>query len=450
MAADTPSVAGRRGGVALLKQLWVQVLLGMALGIVIGVLWPGFAAGLQPLSTIFLHLMQMIIAPVVFCAFVNGIVGVRDLAEVGRLGVKALVWFAAISLIGLVFSLAGGYLFRPGEGLHITLGSLSTAGLPKAVHTNNLFDFIESIIPTSFFSAFTGGQVLPMLLIALLTGFAIKSVGERAQPIANAIGSLTTVVFRIVSWIVRLAPLGAFGGIAATVALNGPSIVGRLATFVVSFWGICLAFIVLVFWPILALCGVNFLRLIKFLRREMMLTIATASGEAVLSLLLRRMPEMGVTERVSGLTLPTGFSFNLAGASLYLPISVLFMSEALGAPISFGQELVIALILLLMSKGSAGVTSGTLVILVSAMGSVVPLPLAAVGLLVGIEQFLGIARTLVTVGGNVTSTIAVARWEGAIDMQQLRRALGGRSSGTPQQVDDSVTETVHDVNRAGA
>lgn len=385
---------------------------------------PSFAVGLAPLGTAFVSVMKMIVAPVILCAVIGGIQAVESIGSAGRLGVKALAYFITVTAFLMIVGLLAGHLFQPGAGMNIDPSTLGTKGLPDAVtqHTDG-WSFILHVIPTTLFSAFTGDDILAILVISLLIGFAIKAVGKPAEGIARGIENFSKVVFQIVHWVLWISPLGAFGAIAATVGKYGSQSLANLGALVLWFSVTAAVVIVVVFGAITAYTGLNLFKVMRYLKDEIFIGLATVSGEAVLPSMMEKLEHLGVRRDVVRLTLPAGYSFNLDGTALYITMAITFMAQATNTELSIGTQIGMIALLLLISKGSAGVPGGVLIVLASTMGGIVPIPLAALSLIVGVDRLLSEGRTTVTVLGNAVATLVVAKWEKAIDMDRARAIL---------------------------
>ncbi|WP_433620851.1 cation:dicarboxylate symporter family transporter [Nocardia sp. CA-120079] len=425
-----PSVrtpATKRGVGYWLRQLWVQVLIGVVAGIVVGVLWPGTAVRMQLLSDVFVKLMTMIVAPVVFCAVTLGVGKVDSLGRVGRVGVKSLIYFVVLTGLCMGVGLAVGNLLHPGTGMHVDAASLSTTNLPKAATTSHidLPHFVLSVIPTTMFSSVTEGEILPVLLVSILFGVAIKAVGPAADGILLGVENLSKIVYKIVGWVMRTAPLGAFGGLALTVGKYGIGTLHQLLILIAIFTVTCLVFILVVFGGLLRLTGLSLFKLCRYLKEELLIVLATCSSEAVLPRMMTKMENLGVSRSVVGLTLPAGYSFNLDGTAIYLTLSTLFLAQALGIDLSLGTQLGVLGVMMLTSKGAAGVPGGAFVVLASSLSVVGHVPVAALTLIVGIDRFLNEGRILTTVLGNAVATIFIAKWEGEFDSSQAQQVLSG-------------------------
>jgi len=431
MAVVSSTPPKRAGRLHWLRQLWVQVLLAMAAGVLVGLLWPAAGVRMQPLSDGFVDLMQMIVAPVIFCAVTSGVGKVDTLGRVGRVGVKALLYFFVLTAVCMAIGLAAADLFQPGAGMHVSVSDLDTAHLPAGTTTTHVevTTFLLSIVPKTMFSAFTDGDILPVLLVSLLFGLALKAVGEPVAGLTRGVEKLTLVVFKIVSWVMRAAPIGAFGGLALTVSKYGVGSLHQLLLLIAIFSLTCVVVIVVVFGGLLRYAGLSLFKLCRYLKEELLIVAATCSSEAVLPRMVWKMENLGASRPIVGLTMPAGYSFNLDGTAIYLTLSSLFLAQALDIHLSFGAQLTMLGIMLLTSKGAAGVPGGAFVVLASSISVAGHIPVAALALIVGIDRFLNEGRIVTTVLGNAVATVFVAKWEKGFDLGRARAVLNGADPG---------------------
>ncbi|MEU3873128.1 MULTISPECIES: cation:dicarboxylase symporter family transporter [Streptomyces] len=407
--------------------LYLAVIAAVLAGIAVGLLAPGVAVELKPLGTGFVNLIKMMISPVIFCTIVLGIGSVRRAAKVGAVGGLALGYFVLMSTVALAIGLLVGNILEPGSGLHLT-DSLRHAGeaQAKGAHTSTT-DFLLGVIPTTLVSALTGGQVLQTLLVALLVGFALQALGESGQPVLHGIGHLQRLVFKVLAMIMWVAPVGAFGAMAAVVGATGVDALKSLAVIMIGFYTTCLLFVVVVLGTLLrVVAGVNILALLKYLGREFLLILSTSSSESALPRLIAKMEHLGVSKPVVGITVPTGYSFNLDGTAIYLTMSSLFIAEAMGQPLSLGQQVSLLLFMIVASKGAAGVTGAGLATLAGGLQSHRPELVDGVGLIVGIDRFMSEARALTNFAGNAVATVLVGTWVKEIDAGRMQDVLSGR------------------------
>jgi len=411
----------------LARQLWFQVLVAMVAGAALGYARPALGAEMQPLVDAFINLIHMIIAPVIFCTVVHGVASMKDMKRVGRVAIKALIWFEAITLVALVFALVAVNLWRPGAGMNVDPASLDASSVrtyTSAAQNQTLADYLLHIIPNSFVSPFVQGDVLQVLFVSVLFAFALASAGESVRPLLDIIGRLSQIFFRIVGLIMWVAPLGAFGAIAFTVGRFGAGSLFSLGALIIEFYVVCLLFVFLVLGGVARLMGVSIFRLLYYIREELLIVAATTSSETVLPRLVQKLQDLGCEESVVGLVIPTGYSFNLDGTCLYLATAAVFLAQATNTPLSFEQQLVLIAVALLTSKGAAGVAGAAFVVLAGTLASVGTVPVASVALVLGIHRLLAEALTFVNVVGNCIATIVVAKWDHALQSETLYAQIG--------------------------
>ncbi|MEV4438803.1 cation:dicarboxylase symporter family transporter [Streptomyces sp. NPDC049577] len=425
MTAVRASDTGRRPDRT--HYLYIAVIAAVLAGIAVGFAAPGVAVELKPLGTGFVNLIKMMISPVIFCTIVLGIGSVRKAAKVGAVGGLALGYFLVMSTVALAIGLVVGNLLEPGSGLHLT-DALRHAGEAQAKGAHESTEqFLLGIIPATLVSAFTGGQVLQTLLVALLTGFALQAMGPAGAPVLRGIGHLQKLVFRILAMIMWVAPVGAFGAMAALVGATGVAALKSLAVIMAGFYATCLLFVVVVLGLLLRLVArVNVFALLKYLGREFLLILSTSSSESALPRLIAKMEHLGVSKPVVGITVPTGYSFNLDGTAIYLTMASLFVAEAMDKPLSVGQQVSLLLFMIVASKGAAGVTGAGLATLAGGLQSHRPELVDGVGLIVGIDRFMSEARALTNFAGNAVATVLIGTWTKEIDRERLGEVLAGR------------------------
>ncbi|WP_431784065.1 cation:dicarboxylate symporter family transporter [Streptomyces chumphonensis] len=407
--------------------LYIAVITAVVLGIVLGLAAPGVAVTLKPLGTGFVDLIKMMISPVIFCTIVLGIGSVRKAAKVGAVGGLALGYFLAMSTVALAIGLLVGNLLDPGSGLRLTAETRG-AGAEQAVGAaQSTTEFLLGVIPTTLVSALTGGEVLQALLVALLVGFALQAMGSAGEPVLRGIGHLQRLVFRVLAMIMWLAPVGAFGAIAAVVGETGVDALTSLAVIMIGFYATCVLFVFGVLGALLRIvAGVGILPLLRYLGREFLLILSTSSSESALPRLIAKMEHLGVSKPVVGITVPTGYSFNLDGTAIYLTMASLFVAEAMGDPLSVGQQVSLLVFMVVASKGAAGVTGAGLATLAGGLQSHRPELLDGVGLIVGIDRFMSEARALTNFAGNAVATVLVGTWTKEIDKERATEVLAGR------------------------
>ena len=406
--------------------LYLAVIVAVIAGIVLGFLAPGVAVKLKPLGTGFVNLIKMMISPVIFCTIVLGIGSIRQAAKVGKVGGLALGYFLAMSTIALAIGLVVGNLLHPGSGLHLTPATSAAGAKAAGGQAESAIDFLLSIIPTTLVSSLTSGSVLQTLMVALLVGFAVQALGRSGEAVLRGVKHLERLVFRILAMIMWLAPIGAFGAIAAVVGETGWKALTSLAQIMAGFYITCLIFVIVVLGFLLrTIAGMNIFSLLRYLAREYLLIVSTSSSESALPRLVAKMEHLGISRSVVGITVPTGYSFNLDGTAIYLTMASLFIAEALGKPLSFSQQISLLLFMIIASKGAAGVTGAGLATLAGGLQSHRPELVDGVGLIVGIDRFMSEARALTNFSGNAVATVLIGKWVGEFDRDQAARVLSG-------------------------
>jgi Na+/H+-dicarboxylate symporter len=406
--------------------LYIAVVLAVLAGVAVGLIWPDFGVELAPLGTGFVALIKMLISPIIFCTIVLGIGSVRQAARVGRVGGLALGYFLVMSTVALAIGLIVGNLLHPGSGLDITKEIQDAGAGAVGEESTGTVDFLLGVIPLTLVSAFTEGSVLQTLFVALLVGFAVQSLGARGEPILVAIGYLQRLVFKILAMIMWLAPVGAFGAMAAVVGSAGVDALKSLAVIMFGFYATCLIFVFLVLGTLLKVTtGLNILSLFRYLAREFLLILSTSSSESALPRLIAKMEHLGVSRPVVGITVPTGYSFNLDGTAIYLTMATLFIAEAMGDPLSIGEQISLLVFMIVASKGAAGVTGAGLATLAGGLQSHRPDLVDGVGLIVGIDRFMSEARALTNFAGNAVATVIIGKWTDELDTDKVARVLGG-------------------------
>ncbi|WNF29688.1 cation:dicarboxylase symporter family transporter [Streptomyces sp. C11-1] len=407
--------------------LYIAVIAAVALGILVGFVAPGVAVELKPVGAGFVNLIKMMISPIIFCTIVLGVGSVRKAAKVGAVGGLALGYFLAMSTVALAIGLLVGNFLEPGSSLHITEAARAAGEDQASGASESTVDFLLGIIPTTIVSAFTAGEVLQTLLVALLAGFALQAMGSAGEPIIRGITHIQRLVFRILAMIMWAAPVGAFGAIAAVVGETGLDALKSLAIIMIGFYVTCGLFVFVVLGAILRLvAGVNLLSLLKYLGREFLLILSTSSSESALPRLIAKMEHLGVSKPVVGITVPTGYSFNLDGTAIYLTMSSLFIANAMGDPLSASEQISLLIFMIIASKGAAGVTGAGLATLAGGLQSHRPELVDGVGLIVGIDRFMSEARALTNFAGNAVATVLVGHWTKEIDKERVAEVLAGR------------------------
>ncbi|WUR62079.1 cation:dicarboxylase symporter family transporter [Micromonospora chokoriensis] len=408
------------------RYLYIAVIVAVLAGIVVGLVAPDFGKELKPIGTGFVNLIKMMISPVIFCTIVLGVGSVRQAAKVGKVGGLALGYFLTMSTVALAIGLVVGNLIHPGSGLDL---GQDLAGAGKAAagdEAGGTADFLLGIIPTTLLSALTEGEVLQTLLVALLVGFAVQAMGRRGEPVLGAIAVIQRVVFKVLAMIMWLAPVGAFGAMAAVVGATGVDALKSLAQIMLGFYATCLIFVLVVLGALLwFVARISIFSLLRYLGREFLLILSTSSSESALPRLIAKMEHFGVSKPVVGITVPTGYSFNLDGTAIYLTMASLFIADALGKPLSIGEQVSLLLFMIIASKGAAGVTGAGLATLAGGLQSHRPDLVDGVGLIVGIDRFMSEARALTNFAGNAVATVLVGTWTGEFDRDRAAEVLRG-------------------------
>jgi aerobic C4-dicarboxylate transport protein len=419
-----PGYNWRRGKHAWDKHTWlyISVILAVVLGAIVGLVWPEAGVALKPLGTAFVALIKMMIAPIIFCTIVVGVGSIAKAATVGKIGGLALLYFMVMSTFALAIGLIVGNLIHPGVGLDMA-SSTYDASATEATTTQ---DFLLGIIPVTFFSAFTGESILQVLFIALLVGFALQGMGDKGAPIMTAVKYLQALVFRILGMILWLAPIGAFGAIAAVVGSTGVAAIWSLGVLMVAFYITCILFIVGILGTLLfAVTRINIFRLMKYLAREYLLIVGTSSSESALPRLIAKMEHLGIQRAVVGITVPTGYSFNLDGTAIYLTMASLFIASGMGAPMSIPEQIGLLVFMIIASKGAAGVTGAGLATLAGGLQAYRPDLVNGVGVIVGVDRFMSEGRALTNFTGNAVATILIGTWVKEIDSARAKAVLRG-------------------------
>ncbi|WET78767.1 cation:dicarboxylase symporter family transporter [Amycolatopsis sp. QT-25] len=407
--------------------LYLAVIAAVVLGIAVGILFPALGKELKPLGTGFVNLIKMMISPIIFCTIALGVGSVAKAAKVGRVGGLALGYFLIMSTVALVIGLVVGNILQPGSGLHLT-PEIAEKGQGQIAKSEGTVEFLLGIIPKTLVSAFTEGEVLQTLLVALLAGFALQKLGTKGEPIRRGIEHIQRLVFRILAMIMWAAPVGAFGAIAAVVGETGWKALQSLAVIMLGFYLTCALFVFVVLGLILGLLArVNIFKLLKYLGREFLLILSTSSSESALPRLIAKMEHAGVSKPVVGITVPTGYSFNLDGTAIYLTMASIFIADALDKPLTIGEQISLLVFMIIASKGAAGVTGAGLATLAGGLSSHRPELVDGVGFIVGIDRFMSEARALTNFAGNAVATVLIGTWTNEIDREQLDRTLDGRS-----------------------
>lgn len=410
------------------RHLYFQVLLAILAGGLIGHFWPTFGESLKPLGDAFIKLVKMIIAPVIFLTIVTGIAGMRDIGRVGRVAAKAFAYFLTFSTLALIIGMIVANLVQPGHGLNIDPASLDASAVSKysdQAHETTIVGFLTGIIPDTFVSAFSEGNILQVLFVSVLFGLALAMIGDVGKPVLNFLESISVAFFKLVAILMKAAPIGAFGAFAFTIGKYGIGSIANLAALVATFYVTAAIFVVGVLGLVGWANGFNILKLIRYLKEELLLVLGTSSSEAALPSLLQKMERAGAAKSVVGLVVPTGYSFNLDGTNIYMTMAALFIAQALNIDLSLQDQIVLLLVAMLSSKGAAGITGAGFITLAATLSVVPAVPVAGMALILGIDRFMSECRALTNFIGNAVATIVVARWEGELDRDALKAALDG-------------------------
>ncbi len=413
------------------RQVYAQVLLATVLGILIGYLFPEVGKALKPLGDAFVKLVRMIIAPIIFCTVVHGIASASDARKLGRIGVKALVYFEVVSSLALVLGLIVVNVWKPGAGFNVDPARLDPGvarGYAERAHAFSATDFLLNIIPRSFFDAFATGDLLQVLLISVLTGLALVSLRERGRPMVRALGQAEELFFGIMRIIVRAAPLAALGAMAFTVGSFGLGAIGRLAALMLAFYTTALLFVALILGMIARVAGFSLARFLGYIKDELTLVLGTSSSETAMPGLMEKLRRLGCAESTVGFVIPLGYSFNLDGTNIYMTLAAVFLAQATNTHLTLGQQLGLLLVTAISSKGASGVTGAGFVTLAATLAAVPSIPLTSLALLVGIDRFMSECRALTNVIGNGVATVVISRWEREVTPASLRAALSGASA----------------------
>ena len=411
------------------RSLYAQVLFGIVLAVVVGNFFPAFAVAMKPLGDGFIKLIRMMIALVVFCTVVSGVSRMGDMRKVGRVGGRALIYFEVVSTLALLIGVAVGNVLQPGAGFNADpakLDARAIAGYAGQAKEQTVSDFLLNIVPGTFTDAFARGDILPVVLLSLLVGYALTALGRRAEPVQAFIDAATAVVFAVVNVLMRLAPIGAFGAMAFTVGRYGIGSLGPLLKLVAVFYLTAALFVGVVLGLVGALAGFNVFKLLNYIKAEILLTLGTSSSDPALPALMEKMERAGCSRPVVGLVVPTGYVFNTDGTSIYMTLAALFVAQATNTPLTFTQQAALFGVAILTSKGASGVTGAGFIALVATLGVVPSIPPAGMALILGIDRFMSEARAVVNMIGNAVATVVMARLEGELDRNQLRLALDGQ------------------------
>jgi aerobic C4-dicarboxylate transport protein len=417
---------------AFVKSLFGQVLIAIALGVAVGLLWPHLGVALKPLGDAFVKLIKMLIAPIIFCTVAGGIAKARDPARVGRVGGRALIYFEALSTVALIMGLAAGLILKPGAGFNVSVATLDPGAVSSYVaqahRMASVPDTLLHIIPDTFVSAFAGGDLLQVLFLAVLSGFGLAALARagRARAMIEGLDAVGELFFTVIGIVVRAAPIGAFGAMAFTLGQYGPASLARLATLTACVYLTSAAFVAVVLGAIAWAAGFSLWRFLYYIREELLICLGASASEAVLPQLMAKLERLGAPRDVVGLVTPAGYSFNLDGTNIYMTLATLFLAQATNTHLNLTQELTLVGVAMLTSKGAAGVTGAGFITLAMTLGAVGTIPVGAMALILGVDRFLSTCRALTNMIGNGVGTLVIARWEGVLDREALRRELHGR------------------------
>ncbi|MGO8092544.1 dicarboxylate/amino acid:cation symporter [Rhizobium leguminosarum] len=430
IAVPLDAVADSKGKKPFYTHLYVQVLAAIAAGILLGHFYPEFGTQLKPLGDAFIKLVKMIIAPVIFLTVATGIAGMSDLQKVGRVAGKAMLYFLTFSTLALIIGLIVANVVQPGAGMNIDPASLdpaAVAGYAAKAHEQSIVGFLTNIIPTTIVGAFADGDILQVLFFSVLFGIALAMVGEKSEPVVNFLNALTAPVFKLVAILMKAAPIGAFGAMAFTIGKYGVGSIANLAMLIGTFYITSLLFVLVVLGAVARYNGFSIVALLRYIKEELLLVLGTSSSEAALPGLMDKMEKAGCKRSVVGLVIPTGYSFNLDGTNIYMTLAALFIAQATGIHLSWGDQILLLLVAMLSSKGAAGITGAGFITLAATLSVVPSVPVAGMALILGIDRFMSECRALTNLVGNAVATIVVARWENELDTAQLAAALGGQT-----------------------
>ncbi|AOR75389.1 dicarboxylate/amino acid:cation symporter [Novosphingobium resinovorum] len=417
--------------------LYVQVLAAITAGVLVGHFYPAVGESLKPVGDMFIKLVKMVIAPVIFLTIVTGIAGMRDLGSVGRVAAKAFAYFLFFSTLALIVGMTVANVVRPGAGFNIdpaTLDAGKVAQYAEKAHETSLLGFLNAMIPDTLVSALAQENILQVLVVAILFGCSLAAIGERGDKVLSLLDDISMVVFKLVAIVMKLAPIGAFGAMAFTIGKYGVGSLANLAQLVATFYLTSILFVVVVLGAVAKLCGFSILKLIAYLKAELLLVLGTSSSESALPALIEKMERAGCPKAVVGLVVPTGYSFNLDGTNIYMTLAALFIAQACNVDLTLGQQLLLLGVAMLSSKGAAGVTGAGFITLAATLSIVPDVPVAGMALILGVDRFMSECRSLTNFIGNAVATVVVSRWEGKLDHARLDAALSGHSLPEPALV----------------
>jgi aerobic C4-dicarboxylate transport protein len=440
MAVQTAVAASSDHHRPFFKSLYFQVLTAIALGVLLGHFYPQLGEQMKPLGDGFIKLIKMIIAPIIFCTVVHGIASMQDMKKVGRVGLKALVYFEALTTVALIVGLIVVTILQPGAGMNIdasTIDTKSIQGFVAKSKEQSTVQFLLDVIPSTVVGAFAQGEILQVLFFAILFAFGLQMLGERGKMVLGVIDQAGHALFAVVGIIMKAAPIGAFGAMAFTIGKYGVATLFSLAQLMIAFYLTCIIFVVLVLGTVARLAGFNIFKFIRYIKEELLIVLGTSSSESVLPRMIAKMENLGCEKSVVGLVIPTGYSFNLDGTCIYLTMAAIFLAQATNTDLSLAQQLGIIGILLLTSKCAAGVTGSGFIVLAATLSSVGTIPVASIALILGVDRFMSEARALTNLVGNGVATVVVSRWEDALDVNRMHAHLNRETEAeadTPEQV----------------
>jgi aerobic C4-dicarboxylate transport protein len=423
------------------KTLYFQVLVAIALGILTGWLFPDFGRALKPLGDGFIKLVKMIITPVIFLTVVTGVAGMADLKAFGRVGAKAMAYFLTFSTLALIVGLVVGNVVRPGDGLNIDPATLDQGAVSTYVSKakeQSVTDFVLDIIPDTAISAFTSGQILQVLFVAILFGVALALIGEKGERVLGTLRTWTAIVFRMVHILMYAAPIGAFGAMAFTIGQYGIGTLANLAGLIATFYITSLLFVVVILGLVARFAGFSLFGLVRYIKEELLLVLGTSSSESAMPLLMEKLERAGCPKPIVGLVVPTGYSFNLDGTNIYMSLAALFIAQATNTPLTMGDQLLLMAVAILSSKGAAGVTGSGFIVLAATLSVVPTVPVAGMALILGVDRFMSECRALTNFTGNAVAAIVVSRWERAVDLDRLRAAFAGKGGELTEEESDAL------------
>ncbi|MCO8050224.1 MULTISPECIES: dicarboxylate/amino acid:cation symporter [Proteus] len=427
----------------LYRVLYIQVIIAIIFGILLGHFYPDVGESFKPLGDGFIKIVKMIIAPVIFLTVVTGIAGMNNMKAVGKVAGKSIIYFLTFSTIALVIGLITANIIRPGDGLNISPESLDSSRVEMYVaqaHSSSLVDFLMNIIPDTIVSPLVNGNILQVLFVSVIFGLALASIGSQGEPVLKFLQHLCAPIFKMVSMLMKLAPIGAFGAMAFTIGKYGISSIGNLMLLVITFYLTALLFVLVVLGAVAKYNGFSILSLIKYIKDELWLVLGTSSSEAALPTLMNKMESLGCKKSVVGLVIPTGYSFNLDGTNIYMTMAALFIAQATGVDLSLTEQITLLFVAMISSKGAAGVTGAGFITLAATLSVVPSVPVAGMALILGIDRFMSECRALTNIVGNACACIVVARWENALDKERMNDVFSGRISREDFADDNLVSE----------